>query len=113
MEKVDETAKPLVDLGKSKGYITYTEINDNLPEKVSSGQSLDQVLEALEAHGIEVVDDAEAWERTKGPDLRIAPNHRNRNWKMRRKKKWLRKPLLPSTAPILRHAMWMIRFACI
>ena len=68
MEKVDETAKPLVDLGKAKGYITYTEINDNLPEKVSSGQSLDQVLEALEAHGIEIVDDAEAWERTKGPD---------------------------------------------
>ena len=68
MEKVDKTAKPLVDLGKAKGYITYTEINDNLPEKVSSGQSLDEVLEALEAHGIEVVDDAEAWERTKGPD---------------------------------------------
>ena len=68
MEKVDKTAKPLVDLGKAKGYITYTEINNNLPEKVSSGQSLDEVLGALEAHGIEVVDDAEAWERTKGPD---------------------------------------------
>jgi RNA polymerase primary sigma factor len=50
----------LIELGKSKGFVTYDEVNDHMPEDVISPDQLDTWLSALGDHGIEVVDAAGA-----------------------------------------------------
>ena len=44
MEKVDEGLKNLVDTGKSKGYLTYDQVNDYLPDEAVSPEKLDNLL---------------------------------------------------------------------
>jgi RNA polymerase primary sigma factor len=46
----------LIELGKSKGFVTYDEVNDHMPEDVVSTDQIDGWLSALSEHGIEVVD---------------------------------------------------------
>ncbi|MFO0947573.1 MAG: RNA polymerase sigma factor RpoD [Planctomycetota bacterium] len=64
MEKsVDETLKSLVESGKRKGYLTYTQVNEALPDEATSPDKLDQLLMTLEEQGIEVIDEADAEDR--------------------------------------------------
>ena len=49
--------KALMDRGREKGFITYDEVNDALPDMVSSEQ-IDDVMSMFGEHDIEVVDDA-------------------------------------------------------
>jgi len=60
MEKNDEGLKTLVDKGKSKGYVTYEQVSDYLPDEEDNPDKLDNLLEALEEQGIEVIDEEEA-----------------------------------------------------
>ncbi len=46
----------LIELGKTKGFVTYDEVNDHMPEDVVSTDQIDGWLSALGEHGIEVVD---------------------------------------------------------
>jgi RNA polymerase primary sigma factor len=48
----------LIELGKQKGFVTYDEVNDHMPEDVVSTDQIDGWLAALGEHGIEVVDGA-------------------------------------------------------
>lgn len=48
--------KKLVEQGKETGFLTYEEINRNLPEGVIGGEELDEFFGTLEDLGIEVVD---------------------------------------------------------
>ena len=50
----------LIELGKQKGFVTYDEVNDAMPEDVVSTDQIDSWLSALGDHGIEVVDGAGA-----------------------------------------------------
>lgn len=64
MEKtLDESLKALVESGKRKGYLTYTQVNDALPDSASTPDKLDQLLMTLEEQGIEVIDEADAEDR--------------------------------------------------
>ncbi len=63
MEKIDEGLKSLMDTGKSKGYLTYDQVNDYLPDEAVSPEKLDNLLMALEEQGIELVDEVEAQAR--------------------------------------------------
>src|SRR5713101_6024342 len=63
MEKIDEGLKTLVDTGKSKGFLTYDQVNDYLPDDAVSPEKLDNLLLALEEQGIELIDEAEAQAR--------------------------------------------------
>jgi RNA polymerase primary sigma factor len=63
MEKIDEGLKNLVDTGKSKGFLTYDQVNDYLPDEAVSPEKLDNLLMALEEQGIELIDEAEAQAR--------------------------------------------------
>lgn len=64
MEKsVDETLKTLVESGKRKGYLTYTQVNEALPDEATSPDKLDRLLMTLEEQGIEVIDEADAEDR--------------------------------------------------
>src|SRR5687767_7070758 len=49
----------LIDLGKSKGFLTYDEVNDNMPEEIVSSDQIDDWLSALGDEGIEIVDSAQ------------------------------------------------------
>ncbi len=46
----------LIELGKAKGFVTYDEVNDHMPEDVVSTDQIDAWLSALGDQGIEVVD---------------------------------------------------------
>src|SRR5262245_58044649 len=48
----------LIDLGKSKGFLTLDEVNDNVPEDIVSPDQIDDWLTALGDEGIEIVDSA-------------------------------------------------------
>jgi len=55
----------LIELGKTKGFVTYDEVNDHMPEDVVSTDQIDGWLSVLGEHGIEVVDGT----GTRRPDL--------------------------------------------
>jgi len=65
--KMDEGLKTLLDSGKDKGYLTYSQVNDYLPDDAVNPEKLDQLLLVLEEHGIELIDESEAEEREAGP----------------------------------------------
>ncbi|MCC6418412.1 MAG: RNA polymerase sigma factor RpoD [Gemmataceae bacterium] len=66
--KLDEGLKTLLEQGKDKGYLTYSQVNDYLPDDAVNPEKLDQLLLVLEEHGIELIDEAEAEERESGPE---------------------------------------------
>src|SRR6266487_2930086 len=64
--KVDEGLKTLLETGKEKGYLTYSQVNDYLPDDAVNPEKLDQLLLILEEQGIELIDESEAEEREGG-----------------------------------------------
>jgi len=70
MEKpaVKKTLDKLIALGKKKGYLTYEEVNDILPEGVVSSDEIDEVFETLNAEDIQVVDNALSEEKAAGAE---------------------------------------------
>ena len=59
----------LIELGKSKGYLTYDEVNDNMPDDITSSDQIDDWLSALGDEGIEIVDSASQFK----PKAKAAP----------------------------------------
>src|SRR6201981_3371136 len=64
---MDEGLKALLESGKEKGYLTYSQVNDYLPDDAVNPEKLDQLLLVLEEQGIELIDESEAEEREAGP----------------------------------------------
>ena len=52
----DRMRSKLIELGKTKGFVTYDEVNDHMPEDVVSTDQIDSWLSTLGDHGIEIVD---------------------------------------------------------
>jgi RNA polymerase primary sigma factor len=51
--------KRLIDIGKDKGYITYEELNDDLPQEIaSSEEEIDDLMMMFEELDIMVIDEA-------------------------------------------------------
>jgi RNA polymerase primary sigma factor len=48
--------KRLIEVGKEKGFLTYEEFNDALPEELVSGDAIDEMLELFNEMDIEIVD---------------------------------------------------------
>ncbi len=71
MEKIDDGLKALLESGKEKGYLTYSQVNDHLPDDDANPEKIDQLLILLEEQGIELIDESEVEERegTAGPVL--------------------------------------------
>src|SRR5258707_9156893 len=63
MEKIDDGLKALLESGKEKGYLTYSQVNDHLPDDDANPEKIDQLLILLEDQGIELIDEAEVEER--------------------------------------------------
>src|SRR5713226_6090897 len=74
MEKLDDGLKTLLEQGKDKGYLTYSQVNDYLPDDAVNPEKIDQLLILLEEQGIELIDESEAEEREGGaPGLEEDP----------------------------------------
>jgi RNA polymerase primary sigma factor len=75
--KLDEGLKALIESGKHKGYLTYSQVNEHLPDEAVNPEKLDQLLLVLEEQGIELIDESEAEEREQGPSPRAEDDARN------------------------------------
>ncbi|MFH0790563.1 MAG: RNA polymerase sigma factor RpoD [Candidatus Omnitrophota bacterium] len=50
----------MIALGRQKGYLTYDEVNELLPEDINSSEDIDQIFELLGNEDIRLVDDVQA-----------------------------------------------------
>jgi len=62
----EQQIKALIEKGKSKGFLTYDEMNQQLPEEAVSPVRLDKLLATLDEMGIQLLDEAESQRRSKG-----------------------------------------------
>ncbi|HKI34423.1 MAG TPA: RNA polymerase sigma factor region1.1 domain-containing protein, partial [Gemmataceae bacterium] len=67
MEKLDEGLKALLEQGKEKGYLTFTQVNDYLPDDAVNPEKLDQLILMLEEQGIELIDEDDVADREGSP----------------------------------------------
>ena len=65
--KLDEGLKTLIESGKEKGFLTYGQVNEYLPDDAVNPEKLDQLLLLLEEQGIELIDETEAEQREGSP----------------------------------------------
>src|ERR1700694_3621149 len=64
-EEVDLRVQALLDLGTSRGYLTYEELNERLPDEVVSPDKLDTLLMMIDEMGIKLIDESDAPEHQK------------------------------------------------
>ena len=66
----EEQIRMLIEKGQKKGFLTYDEMNENLPEDAVSPGRLDQLLATLDERGISLVDkaDVESQQAAKGDE---------------------------------------------
>jgi RNA polymerase primary sigma factor len=55
----EEQIKMLIKKGEKKGFLTYEEMNDDLPEDAVSAVRLDRLLATLDERGISLLDEAD------------------------------------------------------
>src|SRR6201988_2470336 len=63
MNQIDDALRALLESGKEKGYLTYSQVNDHLPDDDANPEKIDQLLMLLEREGIELIDESEVDER--------------------------------------------------
>ena len=63
-----ERLKKLVLLGKERGYLTYAEINDHLPDDVQNSEQIDGIIGMINEMGIEVKHETAKVYPFKAPD---------------------------------------------
>ncbi len=62
----------LIDLAKEKGFLTFDEVNDALPEQITSADQIDDVLSMFDELDIEIVDNEEDGKKKKAEDSKNA-----------------------------------------
>ena len=72
MDKIDESLKALLEQGREKGYLTFTQVNDYLPNDAINPEKLDQLILMLEEQGIELIDDDDVAERENGTPVTLS-----------------------------------------
>ncbi len=65
-EEVDNRVNAILDLGKSRGFLTYEELNDRLPDEVVSPDKLDSLLMMIDEMGIRLIDEGDIGDYQKG-----------------------------------------------
>ena len=63
MDKLDEGIKTLLELGKRRGFLTFDQVNDLLPDEATSPERIHGLLETLDEMGIELINEDEAENR--------------------------------------------------
>jgi RNA polymerase primary sigma factor len=65
--KLDDTLKSLIDLGKRSGYLTWDQVNAQIPPDTVEPERLDQILELLDQNGISIIEEEQAEDRGARP----------------------------------------------
>ena len=55
-EKFEHDIDSLIEVGKEKGYLTYGDVNDMLPEEMGSADDLDDLITTIGTQGIDLLD---------------------------------------------------------
>ncbi|MGA9061885.1 MAG: RNA polymerase sigma factor RpoD [Terracidiphilus sp.] len=55
-DKFEEDVNGLIETGKEKGYLTYGEVNDALPDEVATADDLDDLITTIGTQGIDLLD---------------------------------------------------------
>ena len=55
-EKFEHDIDHLIETGKEKGYLTYGDVNDMLPEEIGSADDLDDLITTIGTQGIDLLD---------------------------------------------------------
>ena len=76
--KADEAVKALIEKGKARGYLTYEEMNEDLPNEAVEPDKLDALLMILDELKIELIDEADAGPREKFADGTEEPEPKKR-----------------------------------
>ncbi len=63
-EEVDIRVKAILEMGTSRGYLTYEELNEKLPDEVVSPDKLDSLLMMIDEMGIRLIDEMDVGEFT-------------------------------------------------
>ena len=66
MYRLDDGLKNLIELGKDQGYLTFSQVNNYLPDEAVNPEKLDKLLESLEELGLEIRDDMKSDAPTNG-----------------------------------------------
>ena len=62
IEEKYEEVRQLISIGRQRGYLVYDEVNDILPEEISTSvEEIEELYDRLGEHGIELVDSEEQW----------------------------------------------------
>ncbi|MBX9678597.1 MAG: RNA polymerase sigma factor RpoD [Gemmataceae bacterium] len=72
--KLDDGLKTLIESGKEKGFLTFTQVNEYLPDDAVNPEKLDQLILVLEEQGIELIDETEAESREGGAGATDVPD---------------------------------------
>jgi len=64
IKNAEQQIKAITEKGKRKGYLTYEEMNEDLPEDIVSPDRLDSLLAALDEMGINIIDEADVEKQT-------------------------------------------------
>jgi len=55
-DKFEHDIEGLIEVGKEKGYLTYGDVNDMLPEEIGSADDLDDLITTIGTQGIDLLD---------------------------------------------------------
>ncbi len=55
-DKYEDDISSLIDTGKEKGYLTYNDVNDMLPEDMHNADDLDDLITTIGTQGIDLLD---------------------------------------------------------
>ncbi|MDB5304860.1 MAG: sigA, partial [Phycisphaerales bacterium] len=69
-EEADLRVQALLTMGTSRGYLTYEELNERLPDEVVSPDKLDSLLMMIDEMGIKLIDEGDIGEYIKSPKTR-------------------------------------------
>jgi len=54
---VQERVQKMIDIGRQRGFLTYEELNTNIPENITNAAKLDEILALIEDVSIQIVED--------------------------------------------------------
>jgi RNA polymerase primary sigma factor len=105
LERRRQKLKTLIKLGKDRGYLTFAEINDHLPENVVDPEAIEGIISTFNDMGVAVYERALMLKHCCYPITSLLSR--------RMMMKWKRQPRLHCQLLILISGALPIRFACI
>jgi RNA polymerase primary sigma factor len=73
IEEAERRVRVLLQMGANRGYITFEELNQKLPDEVVSPDKLDTLLMKIDEMGIRLIDDSDVAEFDRKPRTRTIP----------------------------------------